>query len=128
MGWDVRDDGLAVIFSRDIPQLVRTQMHEAVGAFLRSCRLQLADIDSFICHPGGIKVIEALEEIYELEPGALVGARDVLRRYGNMSAATVMFVLEQALAREAPGLHLMSSLGPGFTAGFLTLDSRPGAP
>lgn len=124
MGWDVRDDGLSVIFSRDIPQLVRTKMRSAVDAYLVRQGLALADIGSFVCHPGGIKVIEALEDIYGLAPGTLIHPRHVLRRFGNMSAATVMFVLRDALAEAKPTRHLLSSLGPGFTAGFLTLDTR----
>lgn len=122
MGWNVSDDGLNVLFSRDIPTLVRTEMRSAAEVFLRRQELSFEDIDTFVTHPGGAKVLDALEEVFALSDGALVHARDVLRRYGNMSAATVMFVLERALA-ENTGRFLMSSLGPGFTAGFLTLES-----
>ena len=122
MGWGVRDDGLAVIFSRDIPALVRTKMREAAETFLGGLNIGFADIGSFVCHPGGAKVLEAFEEIFGLADGALTHSRDILRRYGNMSAATVMFVLKAALDGGDPAPHLLSSLGPGFTAGFLVLD------
>ena len=122
MGWGVRDDGLAVIFSRDIPALVRTKMREAAETFLGGLNIGFADIGSFVCHPGGAKVLDALEEIFGLADGALTHSRDILRRYGNMSAATVMFVLKAALDGGDPAPHLLSSLGPGFTAGFLVLD------
>jgi alkylresorcinol/alkylpyrone synthase len=122
MGWGVRDDGLAVIFSRDIPALVRTKMREAAEAFLTGLGLRFVDIGSFVCHPGGAKVLDALEEIFGLTGGALTHSRDILRRYGNMSAATVMFVLKATLDSGDPVPHLLSSLGPGFTAGFLVLD------
>jgi alkylresorcinol/alkylpyrone synthase len=127
MGWDVTDDSLKAIFSRDIPNLVSTHLHDVVVAFLADRGLTLGDVDRFVCHPGGAKVIEALETAYELEPGTLTDARDVLREYGNMSAATVMFVLERALNGTSPPWRraLVSALGPGFTAGFTLLERAP---
>ena len=127
MGWDVTDDGLGVLFSRDIPALVRAELRAAAEHYLATQNLALDDIDSFICHPGGAKVIDALEEAYGVPQGGLAHTREVLRDYGNMSAATVLFVLERALASNGIGAngarrHLLSTLGPGFTAGFLTLE------
>ena len=78
MGWDVRDDGLAVVFSRDIPTLIRQQMREATATFLAREGLGFEDVDCFVCHPGGAKVIDALEEIYGLAPGGLVHSRRIL--------------------------------------------------
>jgi alkylresorcinol/alkylpyrone synthase len=123
MGWRVEEDGLGVLFSRDIPQLVRSEFGPAVAGFLARHGGALSDIDSFVCHPGGAKVIQALESTFGLEDGDLVHARSVLRDYGNMSAATVLFVLERTLAAGAGRHHLMSALGPGFSAGFLTLEA-----
>lgn len=122
MGWNITDDGLGVLFSRDIPTLVRTQFREATDGFLRGRGLTLADIDGFICHPGGAKVITALEESFGVPEGTLDDARAVLRQYGNMSAATVLFVLERMLAHKRRR-SLMTALGPGFTAAFLTLEN-----
>lgn len=126
MGWHVEDDGLGVLFSRDIPTLVRTQFRTALDGFLAAHGLALSEIDGFACHPGGVKVIAALEAAFALPPGSFVEARDVLAEYGNMSAVTVLFVLERLLAarrsRGTCGRVLMSALGPGFTAGFLTLS------
>ena len=125
MGWDIADDGFSAVFSRDIPQLVATRLRSVAAAFLARHGLALDDIDRFVCHPGGAKVITAFEQTFGLAPGALAGARQVLRDYGNMSAATVMFVLEDMLANAAQwNLALLSALGPGFTAGFLVLDNR----
>jgi alkylresorcinol/alkylpyrone synthase len=129
MGWEVADDGLRAIFSRDIPKLVTTQLRDAASEFLSRHGLAIGDIDRFVCHPGGTKVIAALEHAFGLGQGALVEARAVLRDYGNMSAATVMFVLERMLAKaRATGARweraLMNALGPGFTAGFLVIDNR----
>ena len=123
MGWRVEDDGLGVLFSRDIPTIVREGFRPALDEFLARHGLVLADIDCFLCHPGGAKVIVALEYALGLPEGGLAFARAVLREYGNMSAATVLFVLERAL--EGGGAHgrsLLSAVGPGFTAGFLVLE------
>ena len=123
MGWDVSDDGLGVLFSSDIPSLVRKEMRAVAEAYLERHGLTLDQIDSFVCHPGGAKVIDALEAAYGIEPGSLTHTRSVLRDYGNMSAATVLFVLARALAEPGgPRRHLMSTLGPGFSAGFMTLE------
>ncbi len=123
MGWRIEEDGFGVLFSRDIPGIVRTECRAAVDRFLAGEGLTCADLAGAICHPGGAKVIEALEAAFDLPCGAMVDARQVLRDYGNMSAATVMFVLESALRRGLRGRHLLSSLGPGFSAGFALLDA-----
>jgi len=122
MGWQVADDGLRVIFSRNIPALVRSDLRTAAEAFLARHGLRLADITAFLCHPGGAKVIAALEEAFGLTPGTMREGREVLRAFGNMSAATIMFVLQRALGAVA-GRKLLSALGPGFTAGFLVLEA-----
>jgi alkylresorcinol/alkylpyrone synthase len=123
MGWDVAADGLKAVFSRDIPTIVRQHVADAATAFLARQGLAVGDIRHFVCHPGGAKVLTALEEAFALAPGALDSARAVLRDYGNMSAVTVLFVLERVLAGGAAGRMLMTALGPGFTAAFLVLDA-----
>jgi alkylresorcinol/alkylpyrone synthase len=125
MGWDVADDGLSAVFSRDIPQLVAGRFRAVATEFLDRHDLAIGDIDRFVCHPGGTKVVAALENAFGLEQGALFGARGVLHDFGNMSGATVMFVLDRMLADPRPWSRaLMNALGPGFTAGFLVLDNR----
>lgn len=123
MGWRVEDDGFGVQFSRDIPSLVRREFRAATDRFLAAKGLSLADIAAFAMHPGGVKVVEALQATLDLSPEMLQVSRDVLRNYGNMSAATVMFVLEQTLPLAPPGRILVGALGPGFTAGFALLDN-----
>src|SRR5262249_16288218 len=83
VGWESADDGLKAIFSRDIPQLVATRLHDVASAFLARHGLRLGDIDRFVCHPGGAKVVAALEGAFGLGEGALIEAWDVLRDYGN---------------------------------------------
>lgn len=122
MGWRIEEDGFGVLFSRDIPTIVRGRYGQAVDAFLAKQGLGRKDLDGTLCHPGGAKVLDALEAVFGLAPGAMVDARAVLRDYGNMSGATVLFVIERALKRGLRGRYLASSLGPGFTAGFLLLE------
>jgi alkylresorcinol/alkylpyrone synthase len=124
MGWDIKDDGLGVLFSRDIPTLVRDELRQAADRFLALHGLNRLALAGYICHPGGAKVLDALEDAFELPHGALAHARATLRDYGNMSAVTVLFVLERLLAqRPRAGRYLMSALGPGFTASFALVET-----
>ena len=123
MGWHIEDDGFGVLFSRDIPALIRNRLREVTDTFLERAGCAREDLVGFICHPGGAKVIDALEESLDLDKGDLDDARAVLRHFGNMSASTVFFVLERVLGKGIRGRHLMSALGPGFTAAFLLLDA-----
>lgn len=123
MGWHVEDDGLGVVFSRDIPAMVRDNLRAATDEFLARCGLRARDLAGLICHPGGVKVLDALEAAFDLAPGALRIAREVLRDYGNMSAVTVLFVLERMIRQGLVGRHMMSALGPGFSAGFQLLEA-----
>ncbi|NBW86561.1 MAG: hypothetical protein EBR23_06970 [Planctomycetia bacterium] len=95
MGWTVEDDGLGVVFSRSIPDLVRTMMRPVTDAFLSTQGLTQSDIRGLIVHPGGERVLEALEDCYGLPRGDLVSARGVLADHGNMSSATIFFILER---------------------------------
>jgi len=122
MGWNIEEDGFGVRFSRDIPQFVRSKMRQAADRFLEQSSVPFESLDQFIFHPGGAKVLSALEDAFEISPSGLKLARDVLREYGNMSAATVLFVLERALAQHPSGVGLVGALGPGFSAGFLVMD------
>ncbi|HEX6958173.1 MAG TPA: 3-oxoacyl-[acyl-carrier-protein] synthase III C-terminal domain-containing protein [Ferrovibrio sp.] len=122
MGWDIAEDGLKVVFSGSIPDLVRNDLRPVVDGFLARHGATIGDIDGFVCHPGGAKVVDALEEAFGLQPGALAHARDVLRRHGNMSSVTVLFVLKAALEAGDRGVQLLTALGPGFTAAMLLID------
>ncbi|MGF7087818.1 alkylresorcinol/alkylpyrone synthase [Kroppenstedtia sanguinis] len=123
MGWDVTDDGLKVVFSRDIPGVVRKEVTPLVGEFLEQVGLSLDQVRRYIAHPGGAKVLKAYEEALELPGEALLHSYEVLKEYGNMSSATVLFVLEREL-REShhPGEYgLMTALGPGFSSELMLL-------
>ena len=121
MGWNVDPSGFGVIFSQMIPPFARLRMGEAVDGILSRLGLEHKDVGRFVCHPGGAKVITALEGALALPQGTLDLERDVLADFGNMSAPTVLFVLERVLKRAPQGRLFLSALGPGFTASGLSL-------
>jgi alkylresorcinol/alkylpyrone synthase len=121
MGWSVDPEGFGVVFQRTIPDFVTENMGPAVNEILARIQLEHDDIDRFICHPGGTKVILALERALSLGQGTLDHEREVIADYGNMSAPTVLFVLERALAQGLPSRSLLTALGPGFTASCVSL-------
>jgi alkylresorcinol/alkylpyrone synthase len=121
MGWNVDPLGFGVIFDRSIPTFAEANLRPAMDGSLAKMGLGLADVDRFVCHPGGAKVIEALEKSLDLGQGALTWEREVLADHGNMSAPTVIFVLERALAEKARGRLVLTALGPGFTASCVSL-------
>ncbi len=121
MGWSVDATGLGVIFDRAIPPFAEANMGGAVTGILARGGLVPADVDRFICHPGGAKVITALETALTLDQGTLDHEREVLADYGNMSAPTVLFVLDRVVQAGLPKRSLMTAMGPGFTASCLSL-------
>lgn len=121
MGWDVEDPGLGVVFDRAIPPFIEENMARGVADILDRLGLGRDEIDRFTCHPGGAKVIAALEQSMRLPKGALDHERAVLRDYGNMSAPTVLFVLERLIGAGLPKRTLLLALGPGFTTSGLSL-------
>lgn len=122
MGWRVEDPGLAVIFDRAIPPFVEAELAEAVDGILAANGRGRPDIARFCCHPGGAKVIDAIETALTLDEGTLDLERRVLADHGNMSAPTVLFVLERLLARGLPGTVMATAFGPGFTCAGLILE------
>jgi alkylresorcinol/alkylpyrone synthase len=121
MGWDVQEDGLKAIFSQSIPSLVANDFQPILQHFLLKNDLRLSEIEGFACHPGGAKVLDALEDTFGMPRGALVESRGVLRDYGNMSAVTALFVLERMDWRARK--IMMTALGPGFSAVFLMVGA-----
>lgn len=124
MGWDVEDPGLAVVFDRAIPPFIEANLAPAVDEMLAGLGLSRADIGRFCCHPGGVKVIDAIESALGLPQGELNIEREVLRDHGNMSAPTVLFVLERLIGRGLPERTMLTAFGPGFTCAGLILETR----
>ena len=123
MGWNVDPLGFGVIFARAIPPFVEEKLAPVMAAFLARLDLREADVDRFVCHAGGAKVIAALEQALRLEQGSLVDERAVLATCGNMSSPTVLFVLDRVLGRGAPPRAVLTALGPGFTASCVSLKA-----
>ena len=123
MGWDVEDPGLAVVFDRAIPPFIEANLAPAVDEMLDRVDLVRTDIDRFCCHPGGVKVIDAIETALELPQGELNLEREVLHDHGNMSAPTALFVLERLIERGLPKRVMMTAFGPGFTCAGLLLET-----
>ncbi len=123
MGWAVDDTGLGVIFDRAIPPFAEAHLSGAVTAILGRAGLAPSDVDRFACHPGGAKVILALERALALEQGSLDIERAVLAEHGNMSAPTALFVLERLAAAGLPRRTLLTAMGPGFTASCVALKA-----
>ena len=123
MGWDVEDPGLAVVFDRAIPPFIEENLAATIDQMCASLGVEFEDIDRLCCHPGGVKVIDAIETALRLNQGELNIEREILRDFGNMSAPTVMFVLERLLERGLPDRVLMTAFGPGFTCAGLMLEA-----
>jgi alkylresorcinol/alkylpyrone synthase len=121
MGWNVDPLGFGVVLRRTVPEFVAEQLKPALTQVLARMSLSVADIDKFICHPGGAKVISAIESALSLDQGTLEHERQVIAEYGNMSAPTVLFILERARAKRLPPRSLLTALGPGFTASCVSL-------
>ena len=122
MGWRVEDPGLAVVFDRAIPPFVEAELAGTVDGMLSDFGLGRSDIDRFCCHPGGVKVIDAIETSLELATGTLDLEREVLNDCGNMSAPTVLFVLDRLMSRGLPHRTMLTSFGPGFTCAAMLLE------
>ncbi len=123
MGWRVDATGLGVVLARALPPFISKEIKSAMESMLTSQGLVLEDVDRFICHPGGMRVIEAIEGAFGLGQGALDIEREVLADHGNMSSPTVLFILDRARRRGLPKRSVVTALGPGFTASTVTLEA-----
>jgi alkylresorcinol/alkylpyrone synthase len=121
MGWRVDPEGLGVIFAQSIPQFARRHLRPAMELMLAKQQVAFGEVDRFLCHPGGTKVVEALEAALDLGQGALDYERAVLADHGNMSSPTALYVLDRARRAGLPPRSVLTALGPGFTASTVTL-------
>lgn len=116
MGWDIGDTGFDLVLARDIPTFVAKDFAPFCDAFLVSQGLGKGDLNEPACHPGGGRVVEALEDYFAPELSGIPATRDILKHHGNMSSPTVLFVLEKILSDNPQKPILMTALGPGFTS------------
>ncbi|MCA1030444.1 type III polyketide synthase [Bacillus timonensis] len=127
MGWEVKNEGLYVIFSKDIPKIVEKWLKPIILNFLTEHDLDILDIAHFIGHPGGKKVLDAYVTSLSLEPEKVKLSAEVLKNYGNMSSATVLYVLNRFLSSNLTkqgDYGLITALGPGFSSENLLVQWR----
>lgn len=122
MGWDVDNTGFGVVFDRSIPAFAEEHMAQTVAQASQKAEFSSEEISRYVFHPGGAKVVEAIETALQLQTGTLDSERETLRQFGNMSAPTALFVLKDVLEQGKNGKMLMGALGPGFTASFMPLE------
>ncbi|TPK81037.1 type III polyketide synthase [Mesorhizobium sp. B2-4-13] len=121
MGWTVDDPGLGIVLAQSLPHFVSSRIGPVIAEMLSGNGLDVTEIDRFVCHPGGAKVLDALEGALSLGQGTLNDERQVLAEYGNMSSPTVLFVLERAIRAGLPERSAMIAMGPGFSVSCITL-------
>ncbi|PAV29590.1 type III polyketide synthase [Virgibacillus profundi] len=125
MGWEVSDNGLEVIFSKSIPALVHTFWEIHIQTFLNNLDLNESMIHSFIAHPGGKKVLEAMRSVLQSSDSSkFANSYKVLANHGNMSSATVFYVLYESMKENTnkDDVSILSALGPGFSSELLLLE------
>jgi len=118
LGWDISEEGFRLVLSADVPQMVRDNLRGDVDEFLADHGLRRADIASWVCHPGGPKIIDAMAEALELPAAALALTWKSLRELGNVSSASVLLILAETATenRPPPGSHgVLLAVGPGFS-------------
>ncbi len=125
MGWDVGSTGMRVVLSPVVPDLVARELRPVVDSFLDRHGLQVGDVRKWIAHPGGPKVLTALEGALDIDAEDTATTWSSLRDVGNLSSASVLHVLEQTLADSPPGTRspaLLLAMGPGFCAELVLLE------
>ena len=127
MGWEIGYTGFDLVLARDIPSFVTRDFAPFCDAFLAAQGLAKSDLSEPACHPGGGRVVEALEAYFAPELSGIPATRDVLRDHGNMSSPTVLFVLDKLLEQKPDKPILLTALGPGFTAALGILDPQGAA-
>lgn len=118
MGFDLTDSGLKMILDPEVPQTIADHFPHIIHPFLERNDSSVAQVDHFIFHPGGKKIVQTVEDLFNTLGKNIDDTKEVLRQYGNMSSATVLYVLERFMEKSIPANEqgLMLSFGPGFSA------------
>ncbi len=115
LGYELRDGGLRVILSRELPDLVEAHLRGAVETFLAGAGVSLTDLDAVAAHPGGPRIVDAIERSLDLHPEALATSRSVFASNGNASSAGIFFALEEMQRAGTRGRVLAIAFGPGLS-------------
>jgi alkylresorcinol/alkylpyrone synthase len=124
MGWDIGERGFKIVLSKEVPNMVYRHLAGDIDAFLAEHELTREDIGAWVMHTGGPAILTATENALNLPDGALDASWECLRRVGNLSSSSVLFVLEEFLERRkpAPGTYgLLAAMGPGFCSELILL-------
>lgn len=118
MGWDVVDSGFKIVLSKNVPEITLRELPQMTKDLLDEFHATQSDLSFYMAHPGGPKVLEAMEQALGLGKGALELSWDSLKRYGNMSSTSVLFITKETLKSPRPkgSLGLMAAMGPAFCA------------
>ena len=130
MGWDVGATGLRIVLDANVPDLVRRYLGEDVDGFLADAGLSRDDVEFWVCHPGGPKVLEAIEAALDLPRSAVEMTWDSLARIGNLSSASVLHVFADTLRERPPrpgAYGLLMAMGPGFCSELVLLRAAGAA-
>ena len=125
MGWDISADGFKIVLGSEVPALVEQYLGDDVRGFLGGHGLEIADVHTWVAHPGGPKVMQAVESTLGLEPDALALSWRSLAEIGNLSSASVLHVLSETIAAHPPGGKepaVLMAMGPGFCAELVLLE------
>lgn len=124
MGFELTNTGLKMVLDIEVPETIAAHFPKFIHPFLKRNNLQIADIDHLIFHPGGKKIVQTVEDLFLSSGQNISDTKQVLKQYGNMSSATVLYVLERFLNKEtkAGEKGLMLSFGPGFTAQMILIE------
>ncbi|MFD2680622.1 type III polyketide synthase [Bacillus seohaeanensis] len=123
MGWDIRNEGLYVVFSKDIPSIVMNWLSPNVERFLFENNIGMDNIHHFVAHPGGKKVVEAYQQALGFGKEMIEEPMNVLKQFGNMSSATILYVLKNFMNKSISEgeIGLGAALGPGFSSELLLM-------
>lgn len=127
MSWRIRDHGFEMTLSPEVPALIRESVPAALDSWLARHGGDRDAIATWAVHPGGPRILTAFEEALALPEGALEVSRAILARYGNMSSATIGFILREQVRRGARGVGLAVGFGPGLVAELMLFRSGPSA-
>ena len=125
MGFDLRDTGFHIVLTKDVPEIIRERVKELAEGFLARQGLRQEDISAYLLHPGGQKLLSYMQDELGLTRADTEISWEILRRYGNLSSASVLFILNEWLVqKEMPSgsYGLLMAFGPGFTAEMLLIQ------
>lgn len=124
MGFALKNSGLHMILDQTVPETIEANFADIIHPFLERAGTRIEEVDHLVFHPGGRKIVQVVDDLFGALGKSIEDTREVLRLYGNMSSATVLYVLERFLERDIPAgdKGLMLSFGPGFSAQRVLLE------